>query len=60
MLGLTRNRDKTEIEELDAPLDRAHQEAFVFTVQEAARLLSVLAVGVVVGLVLAWVQGIRR
>jgi hypothetical protein len=45
---------------LEAPLDRVHQEAFVATVREGARIGSVLAIGIVLGLALAWIQGIGR
>jgi len=45
---------------LEAPLDRAHQDAFVATVKDGARIGSVLAIGVVLGLVLAWIQGLGR
>jgi len=42
------------------PLDRAHQEAFVETLRQGARIGSVFAIGVVLGLILAWIQGIGR
>lgn len=45
---------------LPSALDRAHQQAFVTSVKEAARLGSVLAIGVVLGLALAWIQGLGR
>ena len=42
------------------PLDAEHQEAFVSTVRDMARAGSCLALGVVIGLAFAWLQGFGR
>lgn len=42
-----------------SPLSKVEQEAFVATAQEIARAGIVLAFGVIIGVVFAWVSGIR-
>ena len=41
-----------------APLDAQHQEAFVLSVRDIARAVIFLAFGVVLGVALAWINGL--
>jgi len=41
-----------------APLDKDHQEAFVLSVRDVARAVIFVALGITVGVALAWVNGL--
>lgn len=43
-----------------APLDPEHQRAFVLSVRDLARAVIFLSLGVVLGVLAAWINGIGR